>query len=471
MKKIINIQHSILYIFTAFVFQHHTVAQTAVEDFSQKKMTPTEYFNAYKDIAIREMIKTGIPASITLAQGYHESGCGNSKLAYQGNNHFGIKCHKDWQGQSMAMWDDDPTESCFRVYENAEESYVDHSKFLTERKRYAFLFDYNRADYFQWAHGLKKAGYATDPTYPDKLINTIEKHNLHVYDLALEPIQPEHFQASNSTESSSFLNADNKNYMQRKQSSSTLFSSYKEGMIQVNSLPCVQAKKGATALQIASDYNIPYKSFLIYNDLADGDQLMENQYCFLQPKRARFKGEHQFHLVSEQVTMYEISQLYGISLAALLSKNMMKAGQEPLNGELISLNEQVTVCPKLRGDAEQISSADSKSGEDEIVTQIKKEMVETDPKINIDQPLYPDSYYESENKVQSVKKEEIIPTKIIEPNRMSSDQEYVLHHVKSGETLYSLGRKYDTPWHEIKSFNKIQSDALYEGQIVKIPTK
>ena len=436
----------------------------------QQRTTAAEYVQKYKDDAIRDMIKTGVPASITLAQGILESDAGNSDLAREANNHFGIKCHKEWTGEFFIK-DDDTKDECFRKYKTALESFDDHGMFLRTRPRYAFLFDLEINDYKGWAHGLKKAGYATDPTYPDKLINTIEKHNLHVYDLALEPIQPEQFQASNSIESSSFLNTDNKNHIQRKQSSSTLFSSYKEGITQVNTLPCVQAKKGATALQIASDYNIPYKSFLIYNDLSDGDQLMENQYCFLQPKRARFKGEHQFHLVSEQVTMYEISQLYGISLAALLSKNMMKEGQEPLNGELISLNEQVTVCPKLRGGTEHISSADSKSGEDEIVTQIKKEMVETDPKINIDQPLYPDSYYESENKVQSVKKEEIIPTKIIETNKMSSDQEYVLHHVKSGDTLYSLGRKYDTPWHEIKSFNKIQSDALYEGQVVKIPTK
>ena len=146
------------------------------------KMTRAEYVEMYKDIAVREMIDFSIPASITLAQGIIESGSGNSRLAREGNNHFGIKCHAGWEGKTMFVTDDAPDE-CFRVYASAEESYKDHSFFLSQRGRYAFLFELPITDYKGWAHGLKKAGYATNPKYAGMLINLIEELKLYRYDL------------------------------------------------------------------------------------------------------------------------------------------------------------------------------------------------------------------------------------------------------------------------------------------------
>ena len=141
-----------------------------------------QYIQTYSQIAVEEMLRSGVPASITLAQGLLESGSGQSRLATEGNNHFGIKCHKGWTGRSMKH-DDDARNECFRVYDSPEQSFRDHSDFLRYRDRYKFLFDLERTDYQGWAYGLKQAGYATDPKYAGKLIKYIEDYNLARFDL------------------------------------------------------------------------------------------------------------------------------------------------------------------------------------------------------------------------------------------------------------------------------------------------
>ena len=151
---------------------------------SAVKVTPAlihEYINTYKDIAMVEMQRYGIPASITLAQAILESGSGQGRLARHARNHFGIKCHYDWEGDTITH-DDDAKGECFRKYEHPEASFEDHSQFLVNRSRYAFLFTLKAGDYKGWAYGLKKAGYATDPGYPQKLLLLIKKYELHQYD-------------------------------------------------------------------------------------------------------------------------------------------------------------------------------------------------------------------------------------------------------------------------------------------------
>ena len=148
---------------------------------AQKNLTPEEYIAKYKDDAIKEMYLHKVPACITLAQGMLESGNGNSELCRKANNHFGIKCHAGWTGESVKH-DDDTAQECFRKYDNPSESYKDHALFLTGRSRYSKLFEYSKGDYKAWAKGLRAAGYATDPKYPDKLISYIERYNLHEYD-------------------------------------------------------------------------------------------------------------------------------------------------------------------------------------------------------------------------------------------------------------------------------------------------
>ena len=148
----------------------------------EQKSPQEKYIERFASLAVEEMYRSGVPASITLAQGLLESRYGLSDLAAKGNNHFGIKCHNNWQGGRM-YHDDDAKGECFRKYDSPEQSYRDHSDFLRYRDRYKFLFDYDVTDYKAWAHGLKKAGYATDPAYPSKLIRLIEEYKLHEYDL------------------------------------------------------------------------------------------------------------------------------------------------------------------------------------------------------------------------------------------------------------------------------------------------
>ena len=161
---------------------------------SYKKLSVAErvdrYVKTYAEVAQQEMKSYDIPASITLAQGILESGMGDSRLATQANNHFGIKCHKEWKGKRI-YHDDDKKGECFRVYKDPRKSYRDHSLFLTSRSRYDFLFDIKRNDYKAWAKGLKKAGYATDPKYPDKLISLIERYRLDRYDLKKRKVKKE----------------------------------------------------------------------------------------------------------------------------------------------------------------------------------------------------------------------------------------------------------------------------------------
>lgn len=178
----------LVFAFSFFVLSsYHYVQAQEVQDtiasFSVPvvKLKPIEYIELYKDIALREMEKYRIPASITLAQGLLESSNGNSTLARIAKNHFGIKCPGGWTGESVFQ-DDDAKNECFRAYDSAEESFRDHSDFLSTKKRYAFLFDLDINDYVSWANGLKKAGYATNPQYPDLLISLINRYQLYQYD-------------------------------------------------------------------------------------------------------------------------------------------------------------------------------------------------------------------------------------------------------------------------------------------------
>lgn len=303
-------------------------------------LTTDEYINKFKNIAIQEMERSGIPASITLAQGIHESAYGNSNLAKKANNHFGIKCTKDWEGKKMYKWDDEAQKSCFRVYVSAEESYVDHTDFLLNRKHYAFLFDYDRSDYKKWAKGLKKAGYATDPKYPDKLIRTIEKYKLAQYDRATGILTYDTTRIKNLP----IAKAGN----QKTKPRSFFFKKYKPGFFRTNGATYAISRKGESALAVAKRFGIPYKRFLKFNDLQDGDELMDYQPAYIQPKRATYKGEETFYKVEKDITMYEIAQEFGVKLSSLLSQNLLEAGEEPQNGELIMLKETALSKPKLR---------------------------------------------------------------------------------------------------------------------------
>jgi len=311
------------------------------QDLDKGELTVDEYISKFKDIAIQEMERSGIPASITLAQGIHESAYGNSQLATTSNNHFGIKCTSDWEGKKKYKWDDEAIKSCFRVYVSADDSYVDHTDFLLNRKHYAFLFDYERSDYKRWAKGLRKAGYATDPKYPDKLIATIEKYKLATYDKSAGILTYDTTNVKGSKELPIYVAST-------KKPRSFLFKSYKPGFFRINGASYAISRKGESALAFAKRFGIPYKRFLKFNDLEDGDKLIDYQPAYIQPKRTVYKGEENFYTVKRDITMYEIAQEFGVALSSLLEFNLLEKGEEPENGQFVFLKEKAATKPKLR---------------------------------------------------------------------------------------------------------------------------
>jgi LysM repeat protein len=279
---------------------------------NETRITREEYIETYKDLAIKEMLEFKIPASIKLAQAILESGDGNSPLAKYAKNHFGIKCHKDWNGPTFYQ-DDDKKNECFRKYHDVEESYRDHSLFLKERKWYAELFELKLTDYKGWAYGLKKAGYATHPKYAELLIEIIEKNELYRFD-KLDEIPKS-------------LKADN-NFNKKPQSKNYQFSTK-------NNIRYVVAQKGDTYYKIARRYNMGLWQIYKYNDLERTDVCKEGDIIYLQPKRR--KGDVATHTILKGETMKSISQMHGIKLKRLYKLNKLPYDYQPIPGQVLKL--------------------------------------------------------------------------------------------------------------------------------------
>jgi LysM repeat protein len=273
--------------------------------------TPTEvYIEKWYKVAIAEMKTYGIPASITLAQGILESGSGQSYLAEKANNHFGIKCHLDWTGKKV-YYDDDEESECFRRYKKPQESYRDHSLFLKNRSRYAFLFEEDPTDYKAWAKGLSKAGYATDRRYAKRLIELIETHQLHNFDLPNFSNEPEE----------------------------QVYTTDEEELVKVsdNHIEYVIAEPGATFESIAIKTGKKVPELLEYNELRYDASLKEGAIIYLQPKRKKAAFGVKIHVVAKGDKMYDISQRYGIRLEELYQRNGMYVGDTPRVGQKLEL--------------------------------------------------------------------------------------------------------------------------------------
>lgn len=274
------------------------------------RISKEEYVSKWNRIAVEEMIQHNIPASITLAQGILESASGNSDLAVNGNNHFGIKCH-DWTGKKMFK-DDDTKNECFRVYSNAEESFVDHSLFLAGRQRYAKLFTFDKTDYKSWAKGLKEAGYATNPKYPDLLIDIIEQMNLTQYDNAggADMFSLADLTGKQKTDASS-------------QKSTTVVIESKSAhsvLIHSNKVKYVVVKKGDTYYRIANEFGLSLRQLYRYNDFAPNKDLLEvGDIVNVQPKRA--KGKQKSIKCSEEKSIRQVAQEEGVKLTNLMKLN------------------------------------------------------------------------------------------------------------------------------------------------------
>lgn len=263
--------------------------------------TYQQYIDQYKDVAIEQMKKHRIPASITLAQGLFESGAGRSELARKGNNHFGIKCH-GWKGRTVHH-DDDARNECFRAYDNAYESYEDHSRFLVSGKRYQGLFSLKTTDYKGWAHGLKAAGYATNPNYATKLIQIIELYKLYEYDHA------KHYDR--------FLASATKD---RVGPGGMIHPIYK-----FNNNYYLKARRGDTFMSIAKEVGISERKLASYNELPVSASLSEGDIVYLKKKAKKAPKSYvdRLHYVRAGESMYSISQLYGIRMKNLYKMNNM----------------------------------------------------------------------------------------------------------------------------------------------------
>jgi LysM repeat protein len=372
--------------------------------YAQRAEEIVAYINQYKDLAMAEMIRTGVPASIKLAQGIHETSAGRSELVLKSNNHFGIKCKSTWTGNKV-YHDDDARGECFRSYDDPSTSYADHSDFLRNNQRYAFLFKLDPHDYKSWAYGLKKAGYATNIKYSQILVRLIEEYNLQQYTLIAlgEMKAPDVMLVSNKPQESPMKVT---NAVVTETPKKTV--NFPEGEFKVNHTKVVYVKAGTSLLAIANEYGITYSRLLEFNELQDTDVLEEDQLIYLQRKRK--VGSSEFHILEDGETLYGIAQAEGIRLDELAKLNLIGEDDQPAVGEKLYLQRKALVKPILETEVKNVTA--------EVGVPAKTDMAKG-------------------------------PSK---------------HIVQTKETLYSIARKYGVGIEELKEWNRLSGTDLKIGQ-------
>jgi LysM repeat protein len=348
--------------------------------FAQNDSKVAEYISKYKEIAIKEMMRTGVPASITLAQGILESQNGESDLAKRSNNHFGIKCKPEWTGD-RTYHDDDAKGECFRVYTTVEQSYMDHSDFLKNRPYYTSLFTLDPTDYEAWAKGLKKAGYATSPIYAKQLVDLIERYNLQDYTLvALQRSKEQQndmlaYAKDEKQETtitppvvktvqidSGNATKDSKTTAVTTQSTELVQSTveapkaipvvlynaadYPGGPFTINGSKVIFATEGTSLLALANEFGVSYKKLLEFNEMDEQTDILPYDQLIFLAKKSK-KGSKDIHVVEKNETLEIISQKEGIQLQALLEYNRIPKGRQAIAGEKIYLKTNSPVTPKL----------------------------------------------------------------------------------------------------------------------------
>lgn len=324
----------------------------SLNSMAQSSVDIREYINNYKELAIQEMQRTGVPASIKLAQGIHETSAGKSYLVVKSKNHFGIKCKSAWTGDKV-YHDDDERGECFRSYVSSADSYMDHSNFLKGSQRYSFLFQLDPTDYKSWAYGLKKAGYATNIKYSQIIIRLIEQYDLQQYSLiALGKMQPpaEIFTAERKKQnSSSSIPADVPTVAVTEIPREELYeaekTSYPKGVFNINNTRVIFASAGSSLLGIAQQYDVSLSRLMDFNDIKGKDILEKGQLLYLQRKRKVCVNE--FHVVQRGETLYDIAQEEGIRLEALAGYNHLSHHMNPAPGEKLYLQYKSPARPEL----------------------------------------------------------------------------------------------------------------------------
>ncbi len=352
------------------------LAMIVLASYAQKEKA-YNYIAQYKDIAIAEMQRSGVPASITLAQGILESSYGESDLCKNSNNHFGIKCKAEWTGEKV-YHDDDTKQECFRSYPSAAESYKDHSNFLRTRAWYDFLFKLDPTDYAAWAKGLKKAGYATEKDYPQKLIKVINDYNLNQYTLIAMNKLLNSNQTLASTEkediyedttmapelvikiSSKKLKENQQKRVEGIEEDSVIIinpnatiaktitekkkANYPEGIFTINHSKVIYVKEGTSLLALAKQFDISLAKMIEFNDMEEEEILATDKLIFIEKKLT--KGATDFHVVKPSETLYDICQAEGVRLEKLAEYNGIKKNMQPAAGEKIYLRGNAPSAPK-----------------------------------------------------------------------------------------------------------------------------
>jgi LysM repeat protein len=457
------------------------VAQSA----SQLKQA---YVEKYKLMAIENMHRTGVPASITLAQGLLESGVGQSPLAVEANNHFGIKCHKEWTGPTYIM-DDDEKNECFRKYNSVLDSYLDHAEFLRSRPRYEELFKLNITDYKGWAHGLKAAGYATNPNYAPLLIKQIEELGLADYDgingTQLAALQQKKQEQPQSVETTTREALDQP------------LVPCQAGVFKFNKVKVVCAEAGDSPLAIAEKHGLYPWQVLKFNDLDEERRFKSGELVYLEGKRSRAENMSE-HTVGEYESLHDISQRYGVSLKALRRKNQLRGAEELAAGETAFLINKRADRPKvrtladietLRSERDRREAALKKPAAPATVTSKPKPALATpiekakpiaaEPIANIENPDLKLSEIEVLKPVEipqsAVTRTTLNPTEKVaadvqpakppagvktEPTQPKTAKKHV---VAKGDTLFNISRRYGLTVAELRELNKLEGTDIQLG--------
>jgi len=378
--------------------------------FAQSSDVIRRYIDTYKNIAMAEEIRTGVPAAITLAQGIHETSAGTSDLVLSSNNHFGIKCKTGWTGATV-YHDDDARGECFRKYDDPSDSYKDHSDFLKNRPNYTALFQIDPTDYRGWAYGLKKAGYATNPRYPQILIKLIEDYNLQ--DFTLLALRGE------GGDNGGAVWASNNAVEPAKPLAQPLVErtiTYPTGVFRINETDVIFVARGTAYLKVAEENNLSLSRLYDFNDMAAQDIAPNDGLVFLQRKRKT--GAHETHTVAAGESVEEIAQTEGLRLENLREYNWLKPGMQPATGEVLNLQSKSAAQPRLTSDVPATALLSSPA-----VAEV------------IEQP------------------------------------QFILHEVQPKETVYAIARKYAVTIEDVMKWNNLQTTDLHAGQQLRINKK
>jgi LysM repeat protein len=415
-----------------------------------------DYIQKYKKLAIKEMERAGIPASIKLAQAILESNAGRSDLARRANNHFGIKCGNDWTGKTFEKEDDDYDEfgnkvkSCFRKYKDDEDSYIAHSEFLRDPRkanRYGFLFRINLQDYRRWAVGLRTSGYATGAGYDTKLINIIETYELH----KLDKLETDELPGDRPDKPEELIAGLDVRY--------------------VNDVRVVFAKNNVTVQNISLLSGISIKQLTKYNERLPlpNDSLQDGYRIFLQPKRCSFREKKKWHYVNPNETIFDISQAYGVKLSKLLSRNRLREQDIPQSNERIKLKGfkiSQSERPRLKGEPVPSSTVPVLVKEDSLLN-IEVTPVPPVSKPETSKPTNPPTKPDTKPSTTPETKPPVIsPTKPSESTGPASNPN--IYIVVKGDTLYSISKKHSTSVDQLMKLNNLVSTVIFIGQELKI---